>query len=147
MYFMIPAADLLHAHRERSFRYGYLHLIVFGSIVATGGGLHVAAYYIEHHSKLGSVGTVLSVAVPVAVYILGVYLIYTLLVGTWDAFHGLLVALTAVVLVAAVLLALGGVSMAVCLLVVTLAPMVSVVGYELLWHRHAAEAIARSLRD
>jgi low temperature requirement protein LtrA len=145
MYFMVPAADLLHAHRERSFRYGYVHLIVFGSIVATGAGLHVAAYYIEHHSKLGSVGTVLSVAIPVAVYILGVYLIYMLLVGTWDAFHALLVALTAVVLVAAVLLALGGVSMAVCLLVVTLAPMVSVVGYELLGHRHAAEAIARNL--
>jgi hypothetical protein len=44
-----------------------------------------------------------------------------------------------------VLLALGGVSMAVCLLVVTLAPVVSVVGYELLGHRHAAEAIERSL--
>jgi low temperature requirement protein LtrA len=145
MYFMVPAADLLHAHRERSFRYGYVHLIVFGSIVATGAGLHVAAYYIEHHSKLGSVGTVLAVAIPVAVYILGVYLIYMLLVRAWDAFHALLVALTAVVLIAAVLLALGGVSMAVCLLVVTLAPAVSVVGFEVLGHRHAAEAIAKSL--
>jgi hypothetical protein len=28
-----------------------------------------------------------------------------------------------------------------------LAPVVSVVGYELLGHRHAAEAIARSLGD
>ncbi len=147
LYFTVPAADLLHAHRERSFRYGYVHLLVFGSIVATGAGLHVAAYYIEHHSKLGSVGTVLSVAIPVAVYILGVYLIYMLLVRTWDAFHALLVALTAVVLVTAVLLAVGGVSMAACLLVVTLAPMVTVVGYELLGHRHAAEAIAKSLVD
>jgi low temperature requirement protein LtrA len=147
MYFMVPAADLLHAHRERSFRYGYVHMIVFGSIVAAGAGLHVAAYYIEHHSKLGSVGTVLSVAVPVAVYILGVYLIYMLLVRAWDAFHALLVALTAVVLIAAVMLALGGVSMAVCLLVVTLAPAVSVVGYELLGHRHATEAIEKSLTD
>src|SRR5215203_2755678 len=43
MYFMVPAADLLHTHRERSFRYGYVHLIVFGSIVATGAGFHVAA--------------------------------------------------------------------------------------------------------
>ena len=48
-------AELLHAHRERSFRFGYLHLVVFGAIVATGAGLHAAAYYIEHHSKLGSV--------------------------------------------------------------------------------------------
>jgi hypothetical protein len=35
--------------------------------------------------------------------------------------------------------------MAVCLLVVTLAPMVSVVGYEAVGHRHAADAIKRSL--
>jgi len=35
VYFVVPAADLLHAHRERSFGYGYLHIVVFGSIVAT----------------------------------------------------------------------------------------------------------------
>jgi hypothetical protein len=29
-------ADLLQAHRERSFGYGYLHIALFGSIVATG---------------------------------------------------------------------------------------------------------------
>jgi len=51
------------------------------------------------------------------------------------------------VLVVAVLLASSGVSMANCLLVVTLAPMVTVVGYELLGHRHAAEAIARRLDE
>ena len=34
-----------------------------------------------------------------------------------------------------------------CLLVVTLAPLVTVVGYEVLGHRHAAEAIAESLQD
>ncbi|HEX2284699.1 MAG TPA: low temperature requirement protein A, partial [Mycobacterium sp.] len=95
MYFMVPAADLLHTHRERSFQYGYVHLVVFGAIVATGAGLHAAAYYIEHHSKLGSVGTVLSVAIPVGVYVVGVYLIYMVLVHTWDAFHALLVFLTA----------------------------------------------------
>ena len=55
----------------------------------------------------------------------------------------LLLALTAVVLVAAVWLADAGISMANCLLVVTLAPMVTVVGYEMLGHRHAAEAIAK----
>ena len=43
VYFVVPAADLLHAHRKRSFGYGYLHIVVFGSIVATGAGLHAAA--------------------------------------------------------------------------------------------------------
>jgi low temperature requirement protein LtrA len=147
MYFVVPQSDLLHAHRERSFRWGYLHLVVFGAIVATGAGLHAAAYYIEHHSKLSSVGTVSSVAIPVAAYIASVYVLYMVLVRTRDAFHALLVAITAVVLIAAVLLAASGISMAECLLIVMVAPAVTVVGYELLGHRHAAEAIAKSLAD
>jgi low temperature requirement protein LtrA len=146
-YFVVPQADLLHAHRERAFWFGYLPIVTLGSIVATGAGLHAAAYYIEHDSKLGSVETVSSVAVPVATYIASVYLLYMLLLRTVDAFHMLLLVLTAVVLGAAVWMAAAGISMANCLLVVTLAPMVTVVGYELLGHRHAAEAIARSLSD
>jgi low temperature requirement protein LtrA len=146
-YFVVPQADLLHAHRERSFFFGYFHIVTFGAIVATGAGLHAAAYYIEHHSKLASVETVLAVALPVAAYIVSIYVLYAWLVRTVDAFHLLLIALTAVVLAAAVWMADAGISMANCLLVVTLAPMVTVVGYELLGHRHAADAIARSLSD
>lgn len=144
-YFVVPQADLLHAHRERSFFFGYFHILTFGAIVATGAGLHAAAYYIEHHSKLGSVETVSAVALPVGVYILSIYVLYAWLVRTVDAFHLLLVALTAAVLGLAVWLAAAGISMANCLLVVTLAPMVSVVGYEALGHRHAAAAISRNL--
>ncbi|WP_431306098.1 low temperature requirement protein A [Mycobacterium hubeiense] len=145
MYFAVPAAELLHVHRDRSFRYGYLHLLVFGSIVGTGAGLHAAAYYIEHHSKLGSVATVFWVALPVGMYIASVYLIYTLLVRAWDPFHVLLVVLTAAVLAAALWLAAAGISMAACLVVVMLAPVVTVVGYEVLGHRHMTEAIRASL--
>jgi low temperature requirement protein LtrA len=146
-YFLMPQADLLHAHRERSLFFGYFHIVPFGAIVATGAGLHAAAYYIEHHSKLGSVETVLAVALPVGVYIVSVYILYAWLVRTVDPFHLLLLALTAVMLVAAVWLAAAGISMANCLLVVTLAPMVTVVGYETFGHRHAANAVARILSD
>jgi low temperature requirement protein LtrA len=144
-YFLLPQADLLHTYRERSFWFGYLPIATLGGIVATGAGLHAAAYYIEHHSKLSSVETVLSVAVPVAVYIASIYVLYAVLVRTVDTFHLLLLALTGVVLAAAVWMADAGISMANCLLVVTLAPMVTVLGYELVGHRHAAEAIERSL--
>jgi low temperature requirement protein LtrA len=146
-YFIVPQAELLHAHRERSFLFGYLPVVTLGAIVATGAGLHAAAYYIEHHSTLSSVETVLSVAVPVGMYIASIYLLYGLLVRIVDTFHMLLLAVTAFVLVAAVWLAAEGISMANCLLVVTLAPMVTVVGYELLGHRHAAEAIARIVAE
>ena len=125
----------------------YLHFPIIIGIVGTGAGLHAAAYYIEHHSKLGSAATVLTVAVPVAAYLATVYLLYMLLVHTRDAFHVLLVVLTAVVLVAAVGLAAAGLSMPVCLLIVTLAPVVTVVGFELFGYRHATEAANRSLAD
>jgi len=138
---------VLHVHRERSFWFGYLHIPVYAAIVATGAGLHTAAYYVEQHSELGSVGTVVSVVIPVAVYVGLIYLLYTLMVRTRDVFHVVLIALTAVVLAAAVLLAMAGVPMAVCLLVATLAPVVSVVGFEVLGHRHIDEAIAADLTD
>jgi len=144
-YYVIPAAPQLHVHRERSFTFGYLHFLIIIAIVGTGAGLHAAAYFIEHHSKLGSAATVLSVAVPVATFIAAVYLLYMLLVHAWDAFHILLVALTAVMLVASIALAAGGLSMPVCLLVVTLAPLVTVLGFELLGYRHAADAVNRSM--
>lgn len=145
IYFSVPQSRLLEGRRDLSFRFGYLHLVVFGTIVATGAGLHAAAYYVEHHSKLDAVATVLSVAIPVAIYIAAVYVLYSWLLGTLDVFHLLLIVLTGAVLIAAVVLAGRGMSMANALLIVMLAPAVSVIGYEVLGYRHAEDAIAARL--
>lgn len=145
VYFLVPAGALLHAQRRLSFWYGYLHLAVYAAIVATGAGLHVAAYYVDGQSKLNSVDTVLAVAIPVGIYLFAMFVIYSLLVGDFDLLHALLLVLAAAVLVAAVALAAGGISMAVCLLVVTAAPVVVVVGFEAVGHRHAAEIVGRRL--
>jgi low temperature requirement protein LtrA len=147
IYFAVPAADLLHEHRERSFPFGYLHIAVFGAIVATGAGLHTAAYYVEKHSALGPVGTVLSVVIPVGVYIALVFVVYGLMVKSWDRFHIVLIVLTAGVLAAAVISAAAGVPMTACLLIATFAPVVSVVGFEAVGHRHASAAIEADLTD
>jgi hypothetical protein len=144
VYFVVPAADLLHAHRERSFSFGYLHIPVYGAIVATGAGLHTAAYFIQHRSALGPVASVVAVVVPVGIYIALVYLLYQLMMRSVDALHLLLIVLTAAVLVVAVVLAWAGVPMAVCLLVASLAPLVTVAGFEIIGHRHAAAALARA---
>lgn len=141
VYFVIPTADLLHAHRDRSFPWGYSHIMVFGSIVATGAGLHAAAYYLEHHSDLSSMSTVLSVAIPVGIYLLLICALYVMLVGRFDAFHAGLLAVAALVLVAAIAMAAAGMKMAVCLLVVTLAPAVTVLGHELVGHRRAQASL------
>jgi low temperature requirement protein LtrA len=142
LYFAVPAAELLHVHRERSFWFGYLHIPLYAAVVATGAGLHTAAYYVEEQSVIGAVGTVFSVVIPVAAFIAMVFVLYSLMLRTFDAFHVVLIVLTAAVLTAAVVSAMAGVPMAVCLLIATVAPMVSVVGFEVLGHRHANVAIA-----
>ena len=46
-------------------------------------------------------------------------------------------------MVLSVLLAAAGVSIAICLVVLALAPAVTVVGYEMLGHLHMAEVVER----
>ena len=146
-YFLLPAGEVLHVRRERSFAWGYGSLPVLAAIAATGGGLHVAALFIEHKTHIGPVATVLALAVPVGVYLAGIYWLYNTLLADIDPFHALLMVVTALVLVTGPLLAAAGVSMAVCLLVVMLAPAVTVIGYEMRGHRHIANALERTLRE
>lgn len=142
-YFVIPNGELLHAHRERYAAWGYGHVLVFGSLAAMGAGLHVAAFHIEGESHLGATATILTIAVPVAVYGAVTTSLYTLLTRTIDRFHVLLAAATAAVMVAAIAMAASGVAMSVCLVVLSLAPLVTVIGYETVGHRHVADTIER----
>jgi low temperature requirement protein LtrA len=143
VYFVLPSGHVLQRHPERSLFWGYGHLVLFGALAAVGAGLHVAAYYLDHHTKIGAAGTVLSVAAPLAVFTLMLYALWTALLRRRDPFHiGLLLG-TAAVLVLAVVLAEVGVSMAWCLVVLALAPVVTVIGYETLGHRHQEEALTR----
>ncbi len=141
VYYILPSAEVLAVYRNRSFVWGYSHIALFASLAAVGAGLHVAAYYIEHASHLGGTATVLSVATPVAIFLAGVYALYTYLLRVRDPFHVLLLVLTAATIALALALAAQGVSMAWCLIVVMLAPVVTVVGYELLGHAHEARAL------
>ncbi|HJY43148.1 MAG TPA: low temperature requirement protein A [Propionibacteriaceae bacterium] len=145
MYFTVPSAEVLHVHRERGLSWGYGHMLIFGSIAATGAGLHVAAYYIGHEAHIGATATVLTVAVPLAVYALTLFALYTFLVRAVDPFHIALLAGTAALLVLPIMLATIGAPMAVCLVVLMLAPLVPVIGYETLGYRHMASAVQRTL--
>ncbi|MGW0160684.1 low temperature requirement protein A [Mycobacterium sp. NPDC003323] len=142
LYFMVPAGELLHAHRETSFWFGYVPIVLFGAIVGTGAGLHLAAYYLEDHSELGSAACVATVAVPVGLYIWVVYLLHALMLRSHSPVHLVLSVLATAVLAGAVVLAASGVAIAVCLLVTTAAPVIVVVGHELIGHRNTATAVA-----
>jgi low temperature requirement protein LtrA len=143
MYFSVPWAEPLVRHRERAFGFGYGHLVIFGALAAMGAGLHVAALALEHEAKIGTAGTVLSVAIPFAIYVAVFYALYSVLMRTHDAFHIGLIAGTTGLVVLSVVLAAAGVSVSACLVVLALAPAVTVVGYEILGHRHVADALER----
>lgn len=141
-YFVLPHAEILTYRRRRSFIWGYGHIPLFGAIVAVGAGLHAAAYYVDHHTGLSRVDTVLTVAIPLGIYVLGLYLFYTLISWSADPFHLLLIAVSIALLVAPVVMAASGVGLIACLLVLSLVPWVTVVGYETVGHRHNAEVLA-----
>ncbi len=141
VYFAVPFGDLLVHRRSRGYVFGYGHIPVFLGIAGAGAGLHVAGLHLEHHAEVGGVAVILSLALPVGLFLLMVYLLHTLLLSATDRFHLLLISLTLAVLAAAVLLSAAGVPTAVCLLVVMLAPFVTVVGYETVGHRHQREML------
>lgn len=145
-YFIMPSGAILAKHRQRSHVWGYSHILVYASIAANGAGLHVAAYVIEGEAAIGSVGAVLSVAIPILVFSAALYGMYTFLMHESDPFHLALFVGTILVLAAGVALAALGLDLGVCLLVLTAAPAVTVVGYETIGHRHAVQALERATR-
>jgi low temperature requirement protein LtrA len=141
-YFTLPGGDLLHAHRERSFAWGYGHIPVFGALVAVGAGLHAAAYRLEEHSALSDTETVLTVVIPLGAYVGLLYALYALLTRTLAPFHLLLVLGSAAVLAVGVAMVASGASLTWSLLVVALTPWVTVVGYETVGYRHNEDVMS-----
>jgi low temperature requirement protein LtrA len=146
VYYLLPSGPILHAHRDRAFVWGYGQMAIVASIVATGAGLHVAAYFIEHTAHISAFTTVLSVAIPVGVFLGLIYTLYYYLARKLDFLHVWLLAGTAAVVALAVIAARAGVDMAVCLVILMLAPAVTVVGYEMQGYRHQADVLAKEER-
>lgn len=130
-YFVLPSAPMLHRHRDRAFFWGYLHIPLFAAIAATGAGLHVVGYFIEHKAKIGAGGTMAAAAVPVTLFIVGIYVLYGGLAHRFEKFHAYLLGLTAAVLLASVGLALMGAPLTISLAILTFAPVITVIGHEI----------------
>jgi low temperature requirement protein LtrA len=138
-YFTIPFAHALNASNARSMVFGLGHVVLYASIAATGAGLHAAAYFVEHHSELDAGQTVLTMVIPVAVFVLALFTIFHLLFPGRDPLHTWLLAGTLVFLLGAWLLAASGAPLSAALVVLMLAPWVTVLGYELRGYRHIDE--------
>jgi len=150
VYFMLPAGRALHLRRDRSYLFGYGHIPIFAAIAATGAGLHVAAYYIDHEAHISATAAVASIAIPVALFKAALTWLYSVMMGP-DRTVIAVAAGILVVLAGTVGLAAAGASVPVCMLVMVLALGASIViderrGAERLQaalHRLEAEAAPR----
>ncbi|KRC58786.1 hypothetical protein ASE14_17795 [Agromyces sp. Root81] len=145
VYFTMPSAKVLHRFRRRAFTWGYGHLVIFGSIAATGAGLHVAAFEIAGKAHIGEVAALLTAVVPVGIFLVALFTIYSLLLLEFDRFHILLFVLSMAALGVAVLAVVAGASMGTGIVLTACAPLVVIVGYEAVGHRHQAAALHRAL--
>ena len=75
--------------------------------------------------------------------VLGLYALYTWLMPAVDRFHVVLITVTIPFLAGPLLMASAGASMPWCLVVLSLSPWVTVVGYELRGHAHNARMLER----
>ncbi|MCO4237289.1 low temperature requirement protein A [Pseudarthrobacter sp. MDT3-28] len=124
IYFILPAGPALHLQRHRSFFFGYAHMPIFAAIAATGAGLHVAAYYVDHEAHISA--AVASIAVPVALFKVSLTWLFSVMICVDQTVIAVAAGVVAA-LAGSVGLATAGVSVPICLLVVVLALGVSIV--------------------
>lgn len=75
IYFDRPVHDLLTSIR-RAFVWGYGHFLIFGSAAAVGAGLAASVDSVTSHTQTGPAGTGLAVAIPVAIYLLSLWVLH-----------------------------------------------------------------------
>ncbi len=102
----------------------------------------VAAYFIEGQTQIGPVATVLTVAIPVSIYLALIYALYSYLVHAFDPFHSWLLLGTAAIIALSVAMAIAGIDMAVCARHPHAGTGCNGRGYETPGHRHQAAALA-----
>ncbi len=69
VYYLVPSGEILRRYRDRARVWSYIQVLIVISIVATGAGLHVAAYVIEGTARITMVAAVLSVAIPAECFV------------------------------------------------------------------------------
>ena len=155
-YFLVPSRLVLEQRPERTFAWRYAHLALFGSIAAIGAGLHLTTIAVEH-GGVSLLGIALALAVPLATTIFLIFLIWSVLMRSFDLTHLPLLLITMAPLAAAVVVgalfhpqqaldleepgAMTMLSMVVGL--VALGAVIEVVGHEIVGYAHTLAAWRR----
>lgn len=137
-YFSLPHEEVLEHRRELVVAWAYAHLLTYAGIAATGAGLHAVAYFIEENSSLTTLQTTLSVAIPLGLYSASLYSLFWLLLPGKLAIRRRLLVLQLLCMALALGVAATGAAIAWPMLLLTLTPWITVVGYEFAGHREIA---------
>ncbi|MCS5736111.1 low temperature requirement protein A [Herbiconiux daphne] len=158
-YYLVPSGVILRRWPERVFAWRYTHLPLFAAIPAVGAGLRLAAEALEG-GELSLLQIAVALVVPVASVIVLVFVLWSVLVRSWDLTHLPLLVVTLVPLAAAVVVAaiasegspfdpehLGDLGALVVVIgLVALSVVVEVVGHELVGYPHTVRALERQAR-
>ena len=142
IYYLLPSAPFLHVHRDRAFVWGLAQMVMITCVVATGAGLQAASASMGGQSSIGEIRTLLCTAVPVCLFLGLIYGLYYYLVRQFDRLHIWLLSITALIAAITLLAAAAGISTPMCLVLLTAAPVVTIVGYEMFGHRHQSRMLA-----
>ena len=142
IYFILPSGPALHVQRHRSWIFGYGHLPLFAAIAATGAGLHVAAYFIDHEAHIPAAGAVASIAIPVILFKVSLTTLYSIMLGPdrellWSS------ALVVIALAGSIAMATAGASVPLCMLEMMVVLGLSIIFDERRGHKGRAAALRR----
>jgi low temperature requirement protein LtrA len=76
LYFSQPAGDGLARRRNHSYIWGYGHYVIFAALAAVGAGLEVAVEAVSHHIEASDTVVVWSLSLPLAVFLLLLWLLH-----------------------------------------------------------------------
>lgn len=141
VYSILPSAHVLQTYRSRAFVWSYGQILIIASIVATGAGLDVAANFIENKAHIGVLPALLASAIPLTIFLGLIYALHYFLVRRFDLLHVWLLIMTCVIITTSIIAAIFGMSLVICLVILMLAPIITIVGYEVLGHRHQGEML------
>lgn len=82
VYYLEPAGDGLERRRQRSFIWGFGHYVVFAALAALGAGLEVGVRSLGHEVEIDSTTVAYSIAIPVAVFLVAMQVLYRPLLGS-----------------------------------------------------------------
>lgn len=126
LYFLLPNGEVLGGCRAKAFGFGYGSMPLYMACAAVGAGLHVVALWIEREVRIGPMAVLLTLAVPLGIFCLGLLCMHAYLAGFRPV--GWAMALGAVVpLGVGIAMAAAGLPLLACVVVVCAAPLVPVV--------------------